>query len=157
MTSVAVNSALQRAHATMQHLGQNRPRRPVAPDAQTASLLDRYVRAWEMADSTALVALLRDDVALTMPPLPVWYRGRDAIQWFLDNRLFAQPDLRLRLKRTQANGSPAFGVYQSDETGVYRPAALHVLTLEGGQISEINDFLNFDEQLFSKFGLPISG
>ena len=58
---------------------------------------------------------------------------------------------------TKANGGPAYAVYQRDETGVYRSSALHLLTLEHGQIAEINDFLVFDQRLFSRFGLPLVG
>lgn len=154
MTEPAVNSALQRARATLQ--SDSKPRRPAprADDAQTAYLLARYVAAWESSDAPALVALLREDVVLTMPPLPTWYQGRAAIQGFLEGYLFANFTAgRFKLAATQANGSPAFAVYQSDDAGIYRPSALHVLTLTDGQIAEINDFLTFDDRLFARFGL----
>jgi RNA polymerase sigma-70 factor (ECF subfamily) len=160
MTVVAVNSALQRARTTMkQYWGaNNRHAVALADDEHTASLLARYVEAWEAADSTTLVALLREDAALTMPPLPLWYRGRDAIRWFLDTYLFVgEAGGRFRLAATRANGCPAFAIYRSDGAGVYRPSALHVLTIENGLIAEINDFLTFDDRLFSRFGLPLVG
>jgi ketosteroid isomerase-like protein len=61
----------------------------------------------------------------------------------------------VRLEAVRANGVPAFAVYQMDQAGVYRAAAIHILTIEDGQITEINDFLTLDGQLFSKFGLPL--
>jgi RNA polymerase sigma-70 factor (ECF subfamily) len=159
MTVVAVNSALQRARARLKQSSAYDSRYAAARDDEgTASLLSRYVAAWEAADSNALVALLREDAVLTMPPLPAWYRGRADIQSFLDTHLFTGHARRpLRLTATRANGAPAFAVYQADEMGVYRPAGLQVLTIQHGQISEINDFLCFDDRLFSRFGLPLVG
>jgi RNA polymerase sigma-70 factor (ECF subfamily) len=159
MTVVAVNSALQRARSRLKQSGADVSRYAAARDDEgTVSLLARYVAAWEAADSNALIALLREDAVLTMPPLPAWYRGRADIQSFLDTHLFTGQARRpLRLTATRANGSPAFAVYQADEMGVYRPAGLQVLTIQDGQISEINDFLCFDDRLFSRFGLPLVG
>lgn len=153
-TTAAVNSALQRARETMKQ--GERKTTPARLNEQLSALLARYVSAWEEADSAALVAILREDVALTMPPLPVWFDGRVAVQTFLEGKLFRMFNpFRVRLVPVRANGSPAFAVYQMDQDGVYRAAAIHVLTIEGGEITEINDFLTFDGQLFSKFGLPL--
>jgi RNA polymerase sigma-70 factor (ECF subfamily) len=153
-TTAAVNSALQRARETMKQA--ERKTRPMRLNEQLSALLARYVSAWEAADSAALVAVLREDVALTMPPLPVWFRGHVDVQTFLEGGLFKMFDpFRVRLIPVHFNGSPAFAVYQMDPQGTYRAAALHVLTVENGSISEINDFLTFDGQLFSKFGLPL--
>jgi len=160
MTPVAVNSVLQRARVTMQqHWDRRKQRQSEAlNDDLKKSLLNRYVAAWETADSNALVALLCEDVALTMPPFPVWFSGRDNVQVFLDGTVFKSLGGRpLRFVATRANGCPAFAVYQCDPQGNYHPAALHVLTFEDGQIREINDFLTIDNDLFSRFGLPISG
>jgi RNA polymerase sigma-70 factor (ECF subfamily) len=151
-TVAAANSALQRARATMQQY-HSRPAPPA--DTPTAALLARYVAAWEAADAKALVALLHEDAVLTMPPLPLWYRGRDAIRWFLDTHLFTRPERgEFRLRATQANGSPAFTAYQRDAGGVYRASALQVLTLADGAITEIHDFLAPGAQVLSRFGLP---
>ena len=129
---------------------------PSRLNEQLSALLARYVNAWEAADSAALVAVLREDVALTMPPVPVWFGGRVDVQTFLEGGLFKMFDpFRVRLIPVRFNGSPAFAVYQMDAQGTYRAAALHILTIENGAISEINDFLTFDGQLFSKFGLPL--
>jgi RNA polymerase sigma-70 factor (ECF subfamily) len=153
-TTAAINSALQRAREMPK---QGRSRTPTAAlNEQLSTLLERYVSAWEAADSAALVAVLREDVALTMPPLPVWFSGRGDVQTFLQDNLFKMFDpFRVRLVPFRANGSHAFAVYQMDSQGAYRAAALHILTIEEGSISEINDFLTFDGQLFSKLGLPL--
>ena len=91
-----------------------------------------------------------------MPPVPVWFGGRVDVHRFLEGGLFKMFDpFRVRLIPIRANGSPAFAVYQMDSQGTYRAAALHVLTIENGSISEIHDFLTFDGQLFSKFRLPL--
>jgi RNA polymerase sigma-70 factor (ECF subfamily) len=154
MTTASVNSALQRARQTMKKT-EYKPQ-AIHLDEQLSSLLTRYVAAWEAADSAALVAVLREDVAMTMPPLPVWFGGRADIKTFLDGYLFrSMKPFRVRLEPVRANGSPAFAVYQMDSTGIYRAAALHILTVENGEIIEINDFLTFDGGLFSKFGLPL--
>jgi RNA polymerase sigma-70 factor (ECF subfamily) len=153
-STMAVNSALQRARETMKQT--ERKTTSTRLNEQLSALLARYVTAWESADSAALVAVLREDVALTMPPLPVWFGGRTDVQTFIEDGLFKMFDpFHVRLIPVRANGSPAFAVYQMDQQGSYRAAALHVLTIEDGLISEINDFLTFDGQLFSKFGLPL--
>jgi len=158
MTVVAVNSALQRARTTMKKHQSSPIAAPHArhDDPQTAVLLTRYIAAWEASDSTRLIALLREDAVLTMPPLPAWYAGRSAIQLFLDTAVFSGPSHgRLRLTATSANGCPAFAVYQRGDDGAYRSAALQVLTIIHGQIAQIDDFLAFDDRLFLRFGLPL--
>ena len=153
-STASINSALQRARGTMKQ-----PERKVTSTSlneQLSALLARYVSAWEAADSAALLAVLREDVALTMPPLPVWFGGHEDIRIFLDGFLFKSVNpFKVRLEAIRANGSPAFAVYQMDARGGYRAAALHILTVENGEITEINDFLTSDGQLFSKFGLPL--
>jgi RNA polymerase sigma-70 factor (ECF subfamily) len=160
MTIVAVNSALQRARMTMQkHQGSPIPA-SIAPtdNTQTAALLARYVAAWEAADSTRLIALLREDAVLTMPPLPAWYFGPAAIQVFLDTFLFSsQVQGRFRMTPTHANSRPAFAVYERGKDGIYRSVALQVLTIAQGQLAQIDNFLALDDRLFSRFGLPLVG
>ena len=154
ISTAAVNSALQRARETLKQ--GERKTRPSRLNEQLSALLARYVAAWETADSAALIAVLREDVALTMPPLPVWFGGRADIQAFLDGFLFRSMDpFKVKLEAVRANGSPAFAVYQLDQAGVFRAAAIHILTIENGQITEINDFLTFDGQLFSRFHLDL--
>ena len=157
-TSVAaVNSAVNRARVSMKAYHPDRTSPGSTDSEQTASLLSRYVDAWQAADAVGLVALLREDALITMPPLPLWYQGRAAIQWFFGTQLFAgEYRGRFRLVATRANGSPAFATYQGDETGEYRLGALQVLTIKDGQIAEIHDFLAIGNQRFPGFDLPIS-
>ncbi len=150
MTTAAINSALQRARETLKQT-EYKPA-PARLNEPLSALLRQYVAAWETADSAALIAVLREDVALTMPPLPVWFGGHADIQKFLDGFLFRSIDpFKVKLKTLRANGSPAFAVYQMDREGIYRAAAIHILTIKNGQIAEINDYLSFDGQLFSRF------
>ncbi len=154
MTAAAVNSALQRARESLKQT----ERKPASPrlDEKLSALLARYVAAWETADSAALIAVLREDVALTMPPLPIWFGGHTDVKTFLDEFLFRSQDpFKVKLEPLSANGSPAFALYQLDGQGTYQAAAIHILTIEDGQITEINDFLTFDGGLFSQFGLPL--
>jgi RNA polymerase sigma-70 factor, ECF subfamily len=153
----SVNSALQRARLTMVRSQAARTfYRPANPDdPRTTSLLARYVQAWETADTDGLMALLRDDAVLSMPPYPAWFNGKTAIRTFIAGYLFAGPEpLRFRLVAARANGSPAFAVYQQSGS-LFRPSALQVLSLHAGQIVRMDDFLVSDERLFSRFHLPL--
>jgi len=155
ISSAAVHSALLRARATLKAARASRSSAEVDSE-RVADLLTRFVDAWHAADAARLVALLRDDAVITMPPLPLWYRGREAIRAFFETRLFSG-DARghFRLLPTRANGCPAFGTYQRGEAGVYRPAVLQVLTFEAEQITELHDFLVLsDDRLFRLFDLP---
>jgi len=159
-TSVAaVNSAVNRARVSMK--GYQAERRssetPPIDTQQTAALLARYVNAWQAADADGLVALLREDALITMPPLPLWYQGRAAIRWFFETQLFTgEARGSFRLVATRANGSPAFATYQRDEAGPYRLGAIQVLTIEDNRIAEIHDFLAIGSTQFPGFDLPIS-
>jgi len=150
----AVNSALQRARATLKNHYDKREQQTVSDDEWEASVLARFVQAWETSDSAGLVALLREDAILTMTPLPGWYRGRDSIGEFLASQLFAEKQLRVIPIR--ANGCPALASYQRNAAGVYRPGAILIITLEVGQIVQVDDFLALDDQLFLRFNLPLS-
>jgi RNA polymerase sigma-70 factor, ECF subfamily len=154
MTTASVNSALQRARETLKQT--ERKTIPPGLNEQLSTLLARYVEAWETADSAALIAVLREDVALTMPPLPVWFGGHADIQAFLDGFLFkSMSPFKVKLVAVRANGCPSFAVYQMDKDGVYRAAAIQILTIENGKITEINDYLTFNGQLFSRFHLDL--
>jgi RNA polymerase sigma-70 factor (ECF subfamily) len=157
LSVAAVNSALQRARETMKKYQREDPSLGTdIDDPDTRSLLDRYVLAWEKADPAGLVSLLREDAILTMPPSPAWYQGRPAIRKFLETHLFtAAASGRFRLTPVQANGCPAFAIYQLDEAGAYRANAVSVLDGGGGQISRLDSFLTFDGKLFARFGLPL--
>jgi len=153
-TSVAsVTSALQRGRETLAARA-DAVRAPAPPTAPIAELLERYVRAWESVDVQALVALLGEDAALTMPPITTWLVGREAIGASLAGMILT-PAARgnLELVPTTANGRPAFAAYQRDETGVLQASALQLLTIDGDQIIAIDAFL--DPSLFACFGLPM--
>jgi RNA polymerase sigma-70 factor, ECF subfamily len=157
MTVAAANSALQRARTTMRALpGSYRVDTDTSSsDTQVNVLLSEYVRAWETADVDRLVGLLHDDAMLTMPPLPAWFEGRTAIGEFLFRHIFAADAAgRFRLLPTRANRCPAFAAYTQGPDGVYRPGALQVLTITGGRIAALHDFLVGDDRLFARFDLP---
>jgi RNA polymerase sigma-70 factor (ECF subfamily) len=159
MSAAAVNSALQRARKTLNdsQLEPGLASGANPPDAATAAVLSRYVQAWEAGDVGCLVELLRDDAILTMPPLPAWYRGRDAIRLFFERHLFAgAPQGRFRIALTRANDCPAVAVYQASADGVFRPASLQVLELAGGTIVRTDCFLTQGDRLFLKFKLPLT-
>ena len=155
LTVSAVNSALHRARVTLsKHYHVRDTRRAVDSlnDTLTRDLLTRYVRAWEEADVAGLVALLKEDATFSMPPSPSWYRGRSDIGWFFTSAVFAN-GMRSRLQPTRANGQPAFAGYVYDKsTQQYQAHALHLLTFESGQLSNLTTFL--DPLLFPRFGLP---
>jgi RNA polymerase sigma-70 factor (ECF subfamily) len=154
-TSVAaVNSALQRARAT---LGSLTPEaHSAALDDADAELLERYVDAFERYDIDRLVALLHEDAVQSMPPFAMWIQGAADI-----GRWMVQPGPSAcrgsRLVPTAANGSPAFGQYRPDPAGGYAPWALQVLEISGGKITGMSFFLDFldSERLFPAFGLPL--
>lgn len=160
VSAAAANSALQRARATLESRRTEMLGISARPTdaAHLQVILERYVTAWEASDTRPLVELLHEQAILTMPPLPAWFRGRVHIQQFLATNLFAgQPAGLFRLRPTRANGCPAFASYRRDDAGIYRPAALHVLTIADEQIVEIDDFLALDDHLFARFGLPALG
>lgn len=150
----AVNSTLQRARRALHEF-------PVFPESPTAlstpqlqDLLDRYVTFWEQADIPRLVALLQEDAWFTMPPIPGWCQGRDAIATLLRTYVFtASTQGQWHLHPTHANASPAFGLYMwHAETGVYRLFGLLVLSVVGEQIANTVVFL--DLSCLSSFALP---
>jgi len=154
-TSVAsVNSALQRARATLE--ASNVTPSTTAPpvDEADAELLARYVEAFERYDMDALTALIHEDATQSMPPYDLWLHGRDDIlSWWVG------PGGGCRGSRViptmAANGAPAFGQYKPSETGEgYEPWALQVLEIEDGRIVELTFFLD-TERVFPLFGLPL--
>jgi RNA polymerase sigma-70 factor (ECF subfamily) len=152
----AVNSALQRARLSMKE-SQTIQHGRGSETRRTDVLLERYVQAWQAGDAQGLVALLKENAIFSMPPLPMWFLGREPSRRFLETQLFAGGARdRFRLVRTDANGCPAFATYSKDETGIYRGGAIQVLTIVDGQIAEIDDFLAFDDRLFRLFALPPS-
>jgi len=154
-TSVAaVNSALQRARATLLSV---EPEGGIEPlDGPDAELLARYVDAFERYDIETLVTLLREDAVQSMPPFELWLQGARHIgEWMVQ----PGPDecRGSRLVATSANGSPAFGQYRRDPAGGYMPWALQVLEISAGEIVGMSFFLDLldHERLFPTFGLPL--
>jgi RNA polymerase sigma-70 factor, ECF subfamily len=153
-TSVAsVNSALQRARATLESSNVSAAELPASVDAADAELLQRYVTAFEQYDMEALTSLIQEDATQSMPPFDLWLSGRDDIlSWWLG------PGIGCRGSRViptvAANGAPAFGQYKPSESGSgFDPWALQVLEIADGRIVEFTFFLDTD-RLFPLFGLP---
>lgn len=154
-TSVAsVNSALQRARATMadEHLTEGEPFAPM--DDEQQALLARYLDAFERYDLDDLTALMRDDVVQSMPPYELWLEGVDTIRGFWLGP--GAPCRGSRLLPTVANGRPAFGQYRpSGPGGRHEPWALQVLEISDGRITGMTFFLDTD-RVFPMFGLPLT-
>src|SRR5688572_23646399 len=147
-STAAVNSALQRARATLVSRNVSTAGEPLSDEQST--LLDRFVDAFHRYDVDGLVSLLRDDATLSMPPYTLWLRGPDAIRaWLLGRGSVCRGS---RLIPTAACGSPAFGQYHPAPGGGYQPWALIVLELSGDRITAWNSFLDA-ENLFPLFGL----
>jgi RNA polymerase sigma-70 factor (ECF subfamily) len=148
MSVAAVNSAVQRARATLA------TRSGVDVDElseEQSALLERYVDAFHRYDVDNLVSLLREDATLSMPPYTLWLQGPDPIRaWLLGRGSGCRGS---RLIPTRACGSPAFGQYRLGADGVHRPWSLTVLELDGNRIAAWNAFLDTDK-LFPLFGLP---
>jgi RNA polymerase sigma-70 factor (ECF subfamily) len=155
MSSPGVDSALQRAHKAVDERLPDRSQQAVLAsldDEDLREIVDRYVDAFERADVDAVVQMLAADGAFTMPPLPTWYRGREAVAAFLRSHVLASEN-RWRVVPARANGQPALGNYRWDEQRQkFLPRSLSVLTLEGEGIAEITTFL--DPELRPSFGLP---
>ncbi|WP_454561565.1 sigma-70 family RNA polymerase sigma factor [Mycobacterium haemophilum] len=158
-TPTAVNSSLQRARARLAEVSATEED-AVEPDwdnpAERRALLDRYCAAFENADMAALTKLLQADVKLEMPPLPVWFTGRDTVLRFLSARAFAKRG-DVALIPTAANAQPAVAEYRrsaGSSDHVMRAHSIHVLTPGTAGIAALTVFL--DPALFSAFGLPLS-
>jgi RNA polymerase sigma-70 factor, ECF subfamily len=148
LSLAAVNSALQRARATLASRNVSEP----APLSETqAQLLERYVDAFERYDVDELASLLQEDATFSMPPYDLWLRGPDAVRgWLLGRGSVCRGS---RLIPTAACGSPAFGHYHPAPDGQYRPWAVIVLEVAGDRITGWNSFLD-TETLFPRFDLP---
>ena len=147
-STTAVHSALRRARAA---LGEaNADLTPREPSAEDRAVLDAYVDAFERDDIDGLVALLRDDAILEMPPFELWMRGpADIRRWLVMADAFGQE----RFARVSANGSPAVAAYRTLEPGGTPQAfAIQVLDVVEGRIGALHVFL--DPALFALFGLP---
>ncbi|HKF33111.1 MAG TPA: sigma-70 family RNA polymerase sigma factor [Jatrophihabitantaceae bacterium] len=148
-TSVAsVNSALQRARATLAARDGGGHHEPL--DAEQRALLAKYVTAFERYDINSLVALLHDDVVMSMPPFPFWLSGPVEVgKWFLGEGSVCRGS---RLLAVTANGSAAFGSYHLDPAGGHAPWSIQVIEMRSDRIVGHHNFL--DTTLFPYFGLP---
>jgi RNA polymerase sigma-70 factor, ECF subfamily len=150
-TSVAsVNSALQRARATLQELDLDATgAAPSIDDAEQRDLLLRYVDAFERYDMSELVKLLQHDAAFSMPPFPLWVQGPDDIVAFMTGT--GAKCEGSRVLTTSANGGPAIAIYNPDGDG-FAPWAVVIVEISDGGISGLHHFI--DPDLFDQFGLP---
>jgi RNA polymerase sigma-70 factor (TIGR02960 family) len=152
-TVESVNSALKRARAGLQRrrpeaAGSQPPPAPGSPAEDT--IVARFTSAYESADLDALVALLTDDVFMSMPPMALEYEGRDVVAEF-SGRMFAAGGIEL--VPTRANGQPAFGAYRTAPSGVRSATGLITITLAGERICATS---RFEASVFRWFGLPLS-
>lgn len=154
-TVASVNSALQRARATLETGKLTASATPAALGAAERELLSRYVQAFQAYDMEALTALIHEDATQSMPPYDMWLSGRaDIFTWWLGPGIGCQGSRVIPV--ATANGSPAFGQYKPAPGGPgsgYEPWALQVLELRDGRIAELTFFLG-TTTLFPLFGLP---
>lgn len=154
-TVESANSALKRARATMKlHSPSSAGHQaPCVTDARSDdALVAKFVSAYEAGDLDALVALLTDDVFMSMPPMPLEYIGRDVVTQFLRAIVFGA-GRKYTLVPTRANGQPAFGIYVSGPDGIERGTGLVTLALRNGRICAMS---RFENHLLPAFGLPPS-
>ncbi len=154
VTVESVNSALKRARASLQRqrppaAGREPP--PACGSPAEDALVAKFVRAWESADLGAMVAMLTDDVFMSMPPMPFEYEGRDVVARFCAGLFGASR--RFDLVPTRANGQPAFGAYLRAPNGISHGVGLYVLTLAGHRICALT---RFEASVLAWFGLPRS-
>ena len=156
-TVSAVNSSLHRARTALSKQYQEPQNQKI--DERTQSLLDNFMEAWESADVDSLVALLKEDATLAMPPSPSWYQGKEAIRGFVAATVFADGGMfggnavhRWKLVETRANCAPAFAIYQRTGTNEYQAFGIHILQCNGDQLSQITSFI--DPSLPGYFALP---
>jgi RNA polymerase sigma-70 factor (TIGR02960 family) len=152
-TVESVTSALKRARASLQKRRPpaDRERPPASGSPFEDAIMAKFVSAWESADLDALVALLTDDVFISMPPMPFEYEGRDLVARFCASIFSA--GRRFDLVRTRANGQPAVGAYLRAPNGIRHGVGLYVLTLTGDRICAMT---RFENSVLPWFGLPRS-
>jgi len=153
-TTESVNSALKRARASLQRrqpaCADCEPP-PIAGSPAEEALAAKFARAYESADLDALVALLTDDVFMSMPPMPLEYEGRNVVARFC--ALLFGAGRKYDLVPTRANGQPAFGLYVHAPGGIRHATGLIVLTLAGNRICAMT---RFENSVLPWFGLPRS-
>jgi RNA polymerase sigma-70 factor (ECF subfamily) len=150
-TTTAVNGMLRRARARLEQAapGQDQLHEPADPAGR--ALLDRYATAFQNADVTAVLQLLREDAVFEMPPQATWFTGRELIGRFLQSWVLTEPS-RFQMIPTAANGQLALAAYMRDPDGVYRAHAIQVFTIAASHITRVTSFN--DPGLLATFGLP---
>jgi RNA polymerase sigma-70 factor, ECF subfamily len=155
-TPASVYSLLQRAHRSVDERLPERSQQATLrslDDKRIERLVADYVDAWERGDVAAVAAMLTDDAVMEMPPIPSWYRGREAVAEFIQGLpLAGEP--RSRLFPIGANGQLAFGHYTrpAGSSGSFKPHSVHVITLRDAEIETVSVFLDRDD--LSAFDLP---
>lgn len=152
-TVASANSALQRARQSVDQRLPGKSQQATLrslDDEELRAVVDRYVDAWQNGDVDAIVAMLTEDAKFAMPPLPMWYLGRDAIRTMLPQGPLT---VKWRVLPVRANGQLAFGTYQWDAaSSAYLPVGIDVITLRGTDIAEVTAFL--EPGLCMMCGLP---
>jgi RNA polymerase sigma-70 factor (ECF subfamily) len=148
-TVAAVNSGLQRARATLASAAVDEVRE--TDRAEERSVVERYLRAFEAADVPGLVQLLTDDAVLEMPPVPLWYRGREDYAAFM-RRVFALRGPGWATTPLSANGQPAFAAYAPDGAGGRRLHTVQVLDIHDGRLRQNVVFA--DPRVLALFDVP---
>lgn len=152
-TVESVTSALKRARAALQRRppSEHRENPPAAGSPEEVAIVSKFVRAYESADLNALVALLTDDVFMSMPPMPLEYQGREVVSQFC--ALIFRAGRKFTLVPTRANGQPAFGAYLHGPGGTRHGTGFIVITLDGDRVSALT---RFENSVLPYFGLPRS-
>jgi RNA polymerase sigma-70 factor (ECF subfamily) len=151
----AVNSLLSRARETIR--ASSAAPVPDVTSPRVRALLDRYVRAWQLADIDGFVSLVAEDVRFSMPPMTAWFDGREATARFIDTAVFAAAlPHGITLRGGWCNGQPAFATYEPDGTGRLAATGLQLLTLgDAGGGPLITALVSYrDPALAARCGLP---
>jgi RNA polymerase sigma-70 factor (ECF subfamily) len=154
-TPASVYSALQRAHRSVTERLPKRSQQATLRalgDDGLREIVDAFVAAWERGDVGALATMLTDDATIAMPPMPTWYRGREAVSDFL-RRYPLAPGMRWSIVPIAASAQPAFAFYRwQADTGSFVAHSIEVLTLDGPRIADLTAFIA--PEAFERFGLP---
>ena len=150
-TTIAVNRMLQRARARLEQAVPDEDQIHEPADPAARALLDRYATAFQDADITAVMQLLREDAVFEMPPEVTWFTGRELIGRFLQTRVLTEPG-RFQMIPVAANGQPALAAYIRGSDGGYRAHSICVLTIAASRVARVTSFN--DPGLFAEFDLP---
>jgi RNA polymerase sigma-70 factor, ECF subfamily len=150
-TTTAVNGMLQRARARLEQAAPDQDQIHEPADPADRALLDRFATAFQNADVTAVMRLLREDAVFEMPPEVTWFTGRELIGRFLRSQVLTEPG-RFQLIPVAANGQPALAAYIRGHDGGYRAHSICVLTIAASRVTRVTSFN--DPGLFAAFGLP---